>query len=76
MRPTYAEIDLGAIRHNTSAFVDLVAPTQVCAVVKADGYGHGDAPVATAALDAGATRVAVALVEGRDGRALLMESGQ
>lgn len=63
MRPTYAEIDLGAIRHNTAAFVGLVGPTEVCAVVKADGYGHGDAPVAAAALDAGASRVAVALAE-------------
>ena len=32
-------------------------------MVKADAYGHGDVPVANAALDAGATRLAVALVE-------------
>ncbi|MBW3659970.1 MAG: alanine racemase, partial [Actinobacteria bacterium] len=35
----------------------------VCAVVKADGYGHGAVPVARAALDAGASWLAVALVE-------------
>lgn len=63
MRPTYAEIDLGAIGYNTKAFVDLIAPSEVCAVVKADGYGHGDAPVAAAALHAGASRLAVALIE-------------
>ncbi len=63
MRPTYAEIDLGAITHNVAAFAELIAPSQVCAVVKADGYGHGDAPVAGAAVDAGATQLAVALVE-------------
>jgi alanine racemase len=63
MRPTYAEIDLGAIRHNVAAFVSLAAPADVCAVVKADAYGHGDAPVAEAAVEAGATRLAVALVE-------------
>ena len=63
MRPTFAEIDLSAIRHNTSAFRDLIAPSELCAVVKADAYGHGDVPVANAALDAGATRLAVALVE-------------
>jgi len=63
VRPTYAEIDMGAIRHNTAAFVDLVGPAKVCAIVKADGYGHGDAPVAAAALDAGASRVGVALAE-------------
>ena len=63
MRPTYAEIDLGAIRHNVMAFAELIAPSQVCAVVKADAYGHGDAPVAAAAIEAGAARLAVALVE-------------
>ncbi|HEX5696954.1 MAG TPA: alanine racemase, partial [Acidimicrobiia bacterium] len=63
MRPTYAEVDLGAVRHNVAAFTALVAPSQVCVVVKADGYGHGDVPVATAALDAGAAWLAVALVE-------------
>jgi alanine racemase len=34
----------------------------VCAVVKADGYGHGAVPVAQAALEAGATWLAVAQV--------------
>ncbi len=63
MRPTYAEIDLGAIRHNVSAIAAVIAPSEVCAVVKADAYGHGDAPVAEAALEAGVTRLAVALVE-------------
>ncbi|HLF61487.1 MAG TPA: alanine racemase [Acidimicrobiia bacterium] len=63
MRPTYAEIDLGAIRHNVAALAAVIAPSEVCAVVKADAYGHGDAPVAEAAVEAGATRLAVALVE-------------
>ncbi|HEY4607530.1 MAG TPA: alanine racemase [Acidimicrobiia bacterium] len=63
MRPTYAEIDLGAIRHNVAEFTRLLAPSEVCVVVKADAYGHGDAPVAEAALDAGAPWLAVALVE-------------
>ena len=34
--------------------VERAAPAEVCAVVKADGYGHGAVPVARAALDAGA----------------------
>ena len=63
VRPTYAEIDTGAIARNVRAFRELIAPSQVCAVVKADAYGHGDVPVANAALDAGASLVAVALVE-------------
>ena len=60
-RPTFVEVDLDAVRHN----VRLLRPerAEVLAVVKADGYGHGDAPVARAALEAGATRIGVALVE-------------
>ncbi len=63
MRPTYAEIDLGAVRRNVEKFARLVAPSQLCVVVKANGYGHGDVPVGQAALDAGAPWLAVALVE-------------
>jgi alanine racemase len=63
MRPTYAEVDLGAIRNNVAALASLIAPSELCAVVKADAYGHGDAPVAEAALDGGANLLAVALVE-------------
>lgn len=63
MRPTYATVDLGAVKRNVRAIAAAIAPSEVCAVVKADGYGHGDAPVATAAVEAGATRLAVALVE-------------
>lgn len=63
VRPTYAEIDLGAIADNVSALATLVAPSVLCAVVKADAYGHGDAPVAATALGAGAGWLAVALIE-------------
>jgi len=62
VRPSWVEVDLAAIRHNVGAIAAAVRPAEVCAVVKADGYGHGDVPVAEAALDAGATRLAVALV--------------
>ncbi len=63
MRPTWIEVDLDAIRHNVRVIAGLVAPARVCAVVKADAYGHGDVPVAEAALEAGAEWLAVALVE-------------
>jgi len=63
MRPTYIEVDLAAIRHNVRIIREAVAPARLCAVVKADGYAHGDVPVAEAALDAGADLLAVALVE-------------
>ncbi|HEX5630703.1 MAG TPA: alanine racemase [Acidimicrobiia bacterium] len=62
MRPSWIEVDLDALRSNVTAVAAAVAPAEVCAVVKADGYGHGDVPVAEAALEAGATRLAVALV--------------
>ncbi len=60
-RPTVAVIDLDAIRHN----VRLLKPTgsELMAVVKANAYGHGDAPVARAALEAGATWLGVAAIE-------------
>ena len=46
----------------------VVAPAAVCAVVKADGYGHGAVPVASAAVEGGATHLGVALAE--EGRQL------
>jgi alanine racemase len=63
-RPTYAEIDLGAVRHNVTTLGSFLAPdVDRLAVVKANGYGHGDVEVARACLDAGATWLGVALVE-------------
>jgi len=58
-----AEIDLSAVRHNVASVVRHVAPAQVWAVVKANGYGHGSVQVAQAALDAGATGLCVAIVD-------------
>lgn len=63
MRPSWVAIDVGAIEANTRELAGLVAPSRVCAVVKADAYGHGDVPVAEAALRGGASLLAVALVE-------------
>jgi alanine racemase len=66
-RPAWAEIDLDAIRHNASVLAEIAAPATLCAVVKAGGYGHGAVAAARAALDGGASRLAVALVaEGRE----------
>jgi alanine racemase len=60
-RPTVAEIDLDAIRHNTRAMKP--EGVELMAVVKANGYGHGAAESAAAALEAGATWLGVALLE-------------
>lgn len=55
-----ARIDLGAITANVRILRDLVAPAQLMAVVKADAYGHGAAPVARAAIAGGADWLGVA----------------
>ncbi len=62
-RPAWAEIDLAAVAHNASVLARLAAPAELCAVVKAHGYGHGGPAVARAALAGGAQRLAVALVD-------------
>ncbi len=62
-RPSWAEVDVGAIAANARTLAGLAAPAQLCAVVKAGGYGHGAVRAAEAALDGGATWLAVALVE-------------
>ncbi|MDJ0922939.1 MAG: alanine racemase [Acidimicrobiia bacterium] len=63
MRPSHVEVDLEAIRSNVATIAAAVEPAMVCAVVKADGYGHGDIPAAEMALEGGAAWLAVALVE-------------
>jgi alanine racemase len=50
-----ADIDLGAIERNCGRL-----PKPLCAVVKANAYGHGTVPVAEAALRGGAEWLAVA----------------
>jgi alanine racemase len=63
MRPTWCDIDLDAVRHNVGVLDALAGEAALCAVVKADGYRHGAVPVARAAVEAGASWLAVALVE-------------
>ena len=54
----YAVVDLAAVAHNTSRFAASTS-AEVMAVVKADAFGHGALPVATAALASGATWLGV-----------------
>lgn len=62
MRPTWAEIDLGAIQHNLQEIRRVTQPSAaIMAVVKANAYGHGVLPVASTALASGATSLAVAI---------------
>ncbi len=63
-RLSWAEIDLTSIRHNVRGLASALSPgSSICAVVKADGYGHGAIPVARACLEAGAQFLGVALVD-------------
>lgn len=59
-----AHVDLDAIASNVGFLQSrLTGGAELCAVVKSDGYGHGCAQVATAAVEAGASRLAVVTVE-------------
>jgi alanine racemase len=60
MERAVARIDHGAVRANCARLKSELGEGELCAVVKADGYGHGADGCASAALDGGATRLAVA----------------
>ncbi|TLS34906.1 alanine racemase [Pseudalkalibacillus caeni] len=63
-RDTWAEIDLDAIEENIAAFKKhLPQETGIMAVVKANAYGHGSFEVAKQAIAAGASYLAVALLD-------------
>lgn len=62
-RPAWAEISRSALRHNVAALRAVLGETLLCAVVKANGYGHGATLVGPAALEAGADLLAVAIVD-------------
>jgi alanine racemase len=55
-------IDLGALRRNVRRLLDVLDGSELWAVVKADGYGHGALDCARAALDGGATALCTATV--------------
>src|SRR3954471_17350996 len=55
-----AIVDPGAVERNCSRLVDQLGGSRLCAVVKADGYGHGAVECARAALAGGASWIAVA----------------
>lgn len=79
MRSAWIEINLDAYRRNLRALATH-AGCPVLAVVKANAYGHGLAPIAQAALEAGCPGVGVALPEegaelraaGQDGRIVVL----
>jgi alanine racemase len=81
MRPTWADVSLTALRHNFRTIQQYVAPdASVCAVVKADAYGHGAVECARALEAEGALWFGVSCVDegielreaGISGRILLL----
>jgi alanine racemase len=60
--PVWAEVDLGAIRHNIRCLAALAPGAEVMGVVKGYAYGHGNPASARAMLQAGASRLGVARV--------------
>lgn len=56
-------MDLAAVRHNVRVLREASPGAELMAVVKADGYGHGAAPVARAALQAGASWLGVCTLD-------------
>lgn len=62
-RAAWAEIDLGALRHNYQAIKSCIrGGARFCAVVKADAYGHGAVECARVAVEEGADYLAVATI--------------
>lgn len=55
----WAEVDLDALLHNFTLVRRLAGKTPICAVVKADAYGHGDLMVCRTLEEAGAAWFAV-----------------
>jgi len=62
VRPTVAEVDLGAIARNVERLAAMVGDAEIWGVIKADAYGHGAVPVARA-LAGRCPALAVSLVE-------------
>ncbi len=58
-RHTWVEIDLNALLHNWDVVQQRAGDLPLCAVVKADAYGHGAVPCARAFAQAGAAWLAV-----------------
>lgn len=64
VRPAWAEINLDNLAHNIREVRRLAEKqSQVMAVIKADGYGHGATKIAQTLLDNGADRFAVAVLD-------------
>ncbi len=72
-RPTWAEIDLAATRHNIQRICEIVGPqVKVLSMVKAEAYGHGMRAIAQTAIEAGAAALGFATLS----EALMLKNDQ
>jgi alanine racemase len=71
MHRSRVTVDLAAIRHNVRVLRESIGGSELWAVVKANGYGHGAVDAGRAALEAGATALGVATL----GEALEIRGG-
>lgn len=62
-RDTWVEIDLDALQHNYQQFAALRPNQQMIAVIKANGYGHGDLQMAQLYTELGVAYLAVSSLD-------------
>jgi alanine racemase len=63
-RPTWAEIDLAAIKNNLECIRNVLSPkSRIMAVVKADAYGHGMKEISRTCVEEGVDFLAVATLD-------------
>ncbi len=64
MRPAWIEVHLEAVKQNIRSIKSVVGDkTQVMAVTKANGYGHGLIEISRSSLQAGATMLGAAILD-------------
>lgn len=63
LRPVWAEINLDHYVHNIQEIKRRYPGVKIMAVVKANAYGHGAVELSKAAIQAGADRLAIAVVD-------------
>ncbi|GAA0772727.1 alanine racemase [Clostridium subterminale] len=62
IRPSWAEVDLDALRNNVREVKRVSEGKEIIATIKADGYGHGAIDIYKAIMDEGINRFAVAVI--------------
>lgn len=62
-RPAWAEISTSALRHNVAVLREILGDSALCAVVKANAYGHGAKLAAPVIAETNVAGLAVAIVD-------------